>query len=82
MIRHDQSCDWAQVRRECGMFRFAAFSLGLILAIWAVWPKAGAAISSGKAAPDVAGENWINSKPLTIGELKGRVVLVEFWTYG
>ena len=64
------------------MVRFAAFSLGLILAIWAVWPKAGAAISSGKAAPDVAGENWINSKPLTISELKGRVVLVEFWTYG
>ena len=64
------------------MVRFAAFSLGLILAIWAVWPKAGAAISSGTAAPDVAGENWINSKPLTIGELKGRVVLVEFWTYG
>ena len=69
------------------MVRFAAFSLGLILAIsiWAVWPKAGAAISSGKAAPDVAGENWINpvsSTPLTIGALKGRVVLVEFWTYG
>ena len=40
------------------------------------------AIANGKAAPDVAGENWINSKPLTIGELKGRVVLVEFWTYG
>ena len=66
------------------MVRFAAFSLALILAIsiWAVWPKAGAAISNGKAAPDVAGEIWINSQPLTIGELKGRVVLVEFWTYG
>ena len=69
------------------MFRFAAFSIGLLLAlsIWAAWPKAGAAITSGKAAPDVAGENWVNtvgSKPLTIGELKGRVVLVECWTYG
>ena len=54
----------------------------LALSIWAIWPRAGATITSGKAAPDVAGENWINSKPLTIGELKGRVVLVEFWTYG
>ena len=66
------------------MSRFVAFTLGLVLALsaWAIWPRSGATIPSGKAAPDVAGENWINSKPLTIGELKGRVVLVEFWTYG
>jgi thiol-disulfide isomerase/thioredoxin len=24
---------------------------------------------------------WLNSKPLTIAELRGKVVLVEFWTY-
>jgi len=73
-----------QLEKECGMFRFAGFSLGLVLAIsiWAVWPKAGAAITNGTTAPDVAGENWLNSKPLTIAALKGRVVLVEFWTYG
>ncbi|MGH7886748.1 MAG: hypothetical protein ACREPG_02710 [Candidatus Binatia bacterium] len=66
------------------MFRFAAFSIGLLLAlsIWAAWPKAGAAITIGATAADVAGENWLNSTPLTIAGLKGRVVLVEFWTYG
>jgi len=66
------------------MVRWVALALGLVLAlsVWAVWPRAGAAITNDKAAPDIAGENWINSKPLTIGELKGRVVLVEFWTYG
>ena len=46
------------------------------------WPNFGAAVTLGKNAPDVAGENWINSKPLTTADLKGRVVLVEFWTYG
>jgi cytochrome c biogenesis protein CcdA/thiol-disulfide isomerase/thioredoxin len=25
--------------------------------------------------------NWINSQPLTIAQLKGKVVLVDFWTY-
>ncbi len=24
---------------------------------------------------------WLNSEPLTAGELAGRVVLVDFWTY-
>lgn len=66
------------------MARSAAYLLGLILAmaIWALSPKTGLAVTNGITAPDIAGENWINSKPLTIGDLKGRVVLVEFWTYG
>jgi len=34
------------------------------------------------AAPELATGAWINSEPLTIRGLKGRVVLVEFWTFG
>jgi hypothetical protein len=66
------------------MVRLVTFSTALVLAlaIWAVWPRAGTAITNGTPAPELAGENWINSKPLTITSLKGRVILVEFWTYG
>lgn len=33
-------------------------------------------------APEFAGiSNWINSEPLTMQELKGKVVLIDFWTY-
>ncbi len=33
-------------------------------------------------APEFSGINaWINSDPLTLGQLKGKVVLVDFWTY-
>ncbi len=33
-------------------------------------------------APAFAGlKDWINSKPLTMAGLKGKVVLVDFWTY-
>ena len=28
-----------------------------------------------------AGGAWINSKPLTLAQLRGKVVLVDFWTY-
>jgi len=34
------------------------------------------------AAPEFAGiSQWINSKPLTLRELHGKVVLIDFWTY-
>lgn len=34
-------------------------------------------------APDFAGiSNWFNSPPLRLADLRGKVVLVDFWTYG
>ena len=32
-------------------------------------------------APELAGGEWINSEPLTLTKLRGRVVLIEFWTF-
>ena len=35
------------------------------------------------AAPDFVGlGNWFNSAPLKLADLRGKVVLVNFWTYG
>ena len=42
----------------------------------------GQALRIGTPAPEIASGAWINSEPLTVGALRGRVVLVEFWTYG
>jgi len=39
-------------------------------------------IRVGQAAPEITGGPWINSAPLSLGALRGRVVFVEFWTYG
>ena len=34
-------------------------------------------------APDFVGiSKWFNSGPLSIGDLRGKVALVDFWTYG
>ena len=34
-------------------------------------------------APNFAGiSNWFNSAPLNMADLRGKVVLVDFWTYG
>jgi hypothetical protein len=36
----------------------------------------------GQAAPEITGGPWLNSEPLSLAGLRGRVVFVEFWTYG
>jgi hypothetical protein len=36
----------------------------------------------GQPAPEITGGPWINSEPLSMERLRGRVVAVEFWTYG
>ncbi len=33
-------------------------------------------------APELSGGAWLNSGPLKLGDLQGKVVLVEFWTFG
>ncbi len=33
------------------------------------------------AAPEISSGVWINSEPLTLKNLHGRVVLIEFWTF-
>jgi hypothetical protein len=59
--------------------------LGLALALAAiitVVPAVAQGPRVGTTAPDVTGGPWINSAPLSLATLRGRVVLVEFWTYG
>jgi len=38
--------------------------------------------SESATAPDLADGEWINSEPLKLKGLRGRVVLIEFWTFG
>lgn len=36
----------------------------------------------GMTAPDISNPIWLNSEPLRPADLKGKVVMVEFWTFG
>ena len=58
--------------------------LGLVLAVLGsgVCPAGAQPGRPGTEAPEVVGGPWINSAPLTRAALRGRGVLVEFWTYG
>ena len=35
-----------------------------------------------RPAPELADTTWVNSNPLKLQGLRGKVVLLEFWTYG
>jgi thiol-disulfide isomerase/thioredoxin len=44
--------------------------------------SAAGALGQGAMAPEFSGiDQWLNSEPLSIKQLQGKVVLVDFWTY-
>jgi len=53
-----------------------AVLLALLASVAEAQPRIGA------SAPEITGQPWLNSPPLTMAGLRGRVVLVEFWTHG
>ncbi|CAB3684876.1 thioredoxin [Achromobacter marplatensis] len=60
-------------------------ALGALLATSlaaSVVPGAARAAGTPVPAPEFTGiENWLNSPPLTLASQRGKVVLVDFWTY-
>ena len=59
--------------------RVACTILSLVLLVGVA---AADVLPAGKPAPEIAGGAWINSEPLTVQKLRGRVILIDFWTYG
>jgi hypothetical protein len=56
------------------------FVLGLLA--WAPGRAAAQAHLLDRPAPEIAGGPWLNSPPLTLSAVRGRVLLVDFWTSG
>ena len=61
--------------------QFAAL-LGIIVFSFMGLVFAAADGGVGTPAPEISGQSWLNSEPLELAELKGKVVLLEFWTFG
>jgi thiol-disulfide isomerase/thioredoxin len=52
----------------------------ILLSFLTTWALANAGV--GMKAPDITNATWLNSVPLQLQDLRGKVVMVEFWTFG
>ena len=67
--------------RVPSLLRLLVPLLGLSMAVHvAARPFSGKVDS--RQAPGLSAETWVGSEPLSMEALRGRVVLVEFWTFG
>lgn len=57
-------------------------SLTLFVMITAVFYLNSISVAKNVQAPEIISSTWINSAPLTMDVLRGKVVMVEFWTFG
>ena len=70
------------IRTVSAALVFGAF-LSLALLARASDPASFKVAQAGRTAPEITGiTNWLNSSPLTLSELRGKVVMVDFWTHG
>lgn len=67
------------------MRRKRRFGIGILLTVLGMLvifvPRAEAGLI-GHPAPELSNQVWINSQPLRLADLRGKVILLEFWTYG
>lgn len=55
--------------------------IGILFGLLLVHPRDAQAFV-GRKAPELESPVWINSDPKSLNSLRGKVVLVEFWTFG
>jgi thiol-disulfide isomerase/thioredoxin len=60
----------------------AVVSGALATGVWVSVTQAQPGARVGQPAPEITGSSWLNSEPLSLAGLRGRVVFVEFWTFG
>ncbi len=68
------------------LWQILLFALAFLTAC--AGPQAGSPLRDARyldlgLAPEISGETWLNTPgPLRLADLRGRVVLLEMWTFG
>ena len=70
------STSFTDVHTKMVFKAFLGGMLGFMLFSSLVYAK------TGIPAPEITNNTWLNASPQTFKDLRGKVVLVEFWTFG
>jgi thiol-disulfide isomerase/thioredoxin len=69
---------------DYGLLAFALIAFGVVFYFTPFGSAGGNVHSSPRPAPEFTqqdSESWINSEPLSLDDLRGKVVLIDFWTF-
>ena len=58
------------------------FAMAFVLIGGVVWKLPTTEAKIGTKAPEITNKVWLNSQPLQLADLQGKVVMIEFWTFG
>ncbi|HEY4317867.1 MAG TPA: thioredoxin family protein [Herbaspirillum sp.] len=73
---------FSQLKKAAALAIFVAAAASVIAVTASGSPAVGGTLKQGMPAPEFSGiDKWLNSDPLTMQQLRGKVVLVDFWTY-
>ncbi len=64
-----------------GTIRLGGTALLAVLAVFFFLGTSASGIGPGTPAPELKGGPWLNSGPLKLKDLRGKVVLIEMWTF-
>ena len=63
--------------------RLGVVAMAILLSLAGLWAvKSTVHANIGTSAPEITTTTWLNSGPKSLADLRGKVVLVEFWTFG
>ena len=65
-----------------GTIRLGGAALAAALVVFFFFGRGASGVNLGSPAPELKGGPWLNSGPLQMKDLLGKVVLVKMWTFG
>ena len=55
--------------------------IALLAVFWTFYQAGASGLGPGTSAPELQGGPWLGGEPLKIEELRGKVVLLDMWTF-
>jgi hypothetical protein len=66
---------------KTGIIRLGGAALLAALVVFFFLGRSASGVGLGAPAPELRGGPWLNSEPLKLKDLRGKVILLKMWTF-